>query len=112
MPDRQQYCPRCDEVVSPIRPWRGWPAAWRAWIAGFFVVLALTPFIAWDFCIMQPSIMLYLAAGGTLWRLSRERPVCNRCSLELDPRGPASGGSGVRIRPYRPRDSEPERRHG
>jgi hypothetical protein len=112
MAKHEEYCPRCDEVVRTIRPWRGWGPAWRVWIAGFFLVLALTPFIAWDFCVMQPSIMLYLVAGATLRSFALQRTVCGRCSLELDPRGPRHGGSGVRIRPYRADDQPRKRRHG
>lgn len=77
------YCSRCDGLVPSLRPWRGWRPAWRAWKIGLVGVLALSPILAADFCVMVPSMMLYLAAGGTLRTFAQERPVCRRCSLEL-----------------------------
>lgn len=85
--------------MPAIVPWRGWPFAWRAWIAGLLVMLAAAPFIAWDFCVVQPSMMLYLTAGGLVRQLAREKPVCSACSLELDER--VRGGTGIRVKPIR-----------
>ncbi|HBQ15234.1 MAG TPA: hypothetical protein DEF51_30295 [Myxococcales bacterium] len=80
------YCPRCDEDVRVIAPWSGWPKAWRAWLGGLGVMAVAAPFVAWDFCVMQPSMMAYLLAGGIVRHHARARPVCRRCSLELSPR--------------------------
>jgi len=77
------YCPRCDERVGVLREWGGWKWCWRVWIAGAVVMLAATPFLAYDFCVMIPCMMLYLVAGSSLRMLAKQRPVCRRCSLEL-----------------------------
>ncbi len=78
------HCPRCDAERRVIQPWRGWKPAWLAWKVGVVGVLALTPLLASDFCVMLPSMMLYLASGGILRGLARQLPVCSRCSLEID----------------------------
>jgi hypothetical protein len=83
------YCRRCDALVGSIRPWRGWKPAWTAWKIGLVVVLALFPLLASDYCIMLPSMMVYLAAGGPLREYAKTRPVCRRCSLELTEGEPA-----------------------
>lgn len=77
------YCARCDDLVPVIRPWHGWPIGWTVWRVGLVGVLALMPFLASDYCVMLPSSMLYLAAGGPLRSFARTPPVCRRCSLEL-----------------------------
>jgi hypothetical protein len=77
------YCPRCDSSVGVIRVWHGWKWCWRVWLGGLIVLLAMTPLIAYDFCILIPGMMVYISAGGPLWQLSRTRPVCRKCSLEL-----------------------------
>lgn len=77
------YCRRCDAQVSVIRPWRGWKPAWLAWKLFLVVVLALFPLLASDYCVMLPSMMLYILAGGPLRAFARQLPVCRRCSLEL-----------------------------
>lgn len=77
------YCRRCEALVASIRPWRGWKPAWLVWKVGVVGVIAMTPLLASDFCVMLPSMMLYLAAGGPLRAYARTRPVCRRCSLEL-----------------------------
>ena len=77
------YCGRCDAQVRAIRPWGGWGTAWTIWKIGLAFVLALTPLLASDYCIMLPSMMIYLVAGGRLREQARTRPVCTRCSLEL-----------------------------
>lgn len=77
------YCPRCDASVGVIRVWHGWRWCWRIWFAGAVALFAMTPLLAWDFCVVIPSMMLYVAAGGPLYHLSRTKPVCRKCSLEL-----------------------------
>lgn len=94
---RTLYCRRCDDAVPVIRPWRGWKPAWLVWKIGLVGVVALAPFLASDFCVMLPSMMLYLAAGGSLRAFAKQRPVCRRCSLELDEG--VHGGTSVRPKP-------------
>lgn len=77
------YCRRCQALVPSIRPWRGWKPAWLLWRIGLVGVLALSPFLASDYCIMLPAMMVYLAAAGPLRSFAQTRPVCRRCSLEL-----------------------------
>jgi hypothetical protein len=78
------YCRRCDDDVRAIRPWRGWKPAWAIWKVGFVGALALFPLLASDYCVMLPSMMLYIAAAGPLRSFARQPPVCGRCSLELE----------------------------
>jgi hypothetical protein len=77
------YCRRCVALVPSIRPWHGWKPAWTAWKVGVVGVIAMTPLLASDFCVMLPSMMVYLTAGGPLRAYAKTRPVCRRCSLEL-----------------------------
>lgn len=83
--------------MAAIRPWRGWPIAWRAWWVGLALFVCILPFLILDFCITQPSFLLYLTAGALLRSFAREKPVCSSCSLELDDH--ARGGTGVRVKP-------------
>lgn len=46
-------------------------------------MVAATPFLAYDFCVLIPSMMLYMVAGSPLRVLARTPPVCRRCSFEL-----------------------------
>lgn len=55
-------------------------------------LFAALPFFVWDPCLAQPSVMVYLAAGGLLWGQRRRRPICLRCSLELDEVVPRARG--------------------
>lgn len=77
------HCGRCEALVPVIRPWRGWRVGWTVWRVGLVGVLAASPLLASDYCVMLPSMMLYLAAGGPLRSYARTPPVCRRCSLEL-----------------------------
>ena len=78
------YCSRCADDVSVIRPWRGWRAAWLIWRIVMVVALIFSPFLSADYCVMLPSLMLMLAAGGPLYRYARTKPACRRCLLELE----------------------------
>lgn len=83
-PSSPLYCARCDASVPVIRVWSGWKWCWRVWLTGFLMMIAMTPLLAYDFCVIIPGMMVYIAAGGPLYHLARTRPVCRRCSLELD----------------------------
>jgi hypothetical protein len=89
------YCRRCDDTVSAIVPWRGWVWLKRLWWVGVAIVLALFPLLAADFCVMLPSSIAYVLAGGILHRLASEQPICGRCSLPLSR---TSGGTAIRSR--------------
>lgn len=78
------YCPRCDRSVVPIRVWRGFKWCWRAWVVGFSIMLVMTPFLAYDFCVLIPGMMIYTVAGSPLRALARTAPACRRCSLDLE----------------------------
>jgi hypothetical protein len=93
------YCARCDDVVPSSAPWSGWRWAYRAWIAVAALLLALSPFYAMDVCIMTPSVLGVLLAGGPLRRYALARPSCVVCSAELEPG--RESGSSVRVRPFR-----------
>lgn len=82
--DTSLYCRRCDDAVRPIRVWHGWKWCWRVYLVGLVIMLALTPFLAYDFCILIPGMMVYLLAGSPLRQLARTPPVCRRCSLDLE----------------------------
>jgi hypothetical protein len=94
---RTMYCRRCDDAVRVVRPWHGWKAARNAWYVVMGLMVLLFPVMASDFCVMIPTLMLMILAGSPLHALAREKPVCTRCSLELD--GGAHAGTGVRPRP-------------
>ncbi|MEZ4339879.1 MAG: hypothetical protein R3B82_24930 [Sandaracinaceae bacterium] len=94
---RRHYCPRCEEPVRAIEPWRGWKPLWNVWKVGFALMIVGFPVLASDYCVMLPSCMLYLAGGGLLRGYAREKPVCRRCSLELDEG--VAGGTTIRPRP-------------
>jgi hypothetical protein len=91
------YCRRCDDLVEPIRPWRGWRPAWLLWRVGLACILLFFPFLAWDYVCLLPSTMCYLLAGGPLRSFARTRPVCRVCSLDLDEG--TRGGTAIRVRP-------------
>ena len=82
-PRPRAHCPRCDESVPTLLPWSGWKTAWRVWVGGAGLMFLTLPFFVWDPCVAQPSVMLYLTAGGILWNQRRRAAVCGRCSLEL-----------------------------
>ncbi len=94
---RRHFCPRCDEAVRAIEPWRGWKPLWTAWKVGFVGILCAFPILAADYCVMLPSCMLYLVGGGLLRGYAREKAVCRKCSLELDEA--LAGGTTIRPRP-------------
>lgn len=90
------YCGRCDEVVSAIVPWHGWRTLRIVWWCVVVVLLALSPILGADFCVMIPSSFAFVFAGGTLQRLASQEAICRACSLPLEP-GRAAG-TGVRRR--------------
>lgn len=91
------YCRRCDDVVSAIVPWSGWKRLKVAWWVGVVALLVLSPILGADYFCMIPSSFAFVFAGGTLYRLAAEQPICRYCSLPLDP-GRAAG-TGVHRRP-------------
>lgn len=93
--EAKMYCRRCDDAVVAIRPWSGWRPALYVWYALMGLLVLLFPFMASDYCVMIPTMMLMILAGSPLHRLAKEKPVCTVCSLELDP---ARGGTLVRPR--------------
>ncbi|MGF1468712.1 MAG: hypothetical protein ACFCGT_21510 [Sandaracinaceae bacterium] len=99
-PAFDRYCPRCDDRVPTVEPWRGWRWIWRAWVVGLVGVIAALPFIIWEPCLAPTLTVTYLSAAGVVYRCAKARPVCRICSLELDER--PRGGTGVRVRPHRP----------
>jgi hypothetical protein len=90
------HCPRCDDRVPVLRPWRGWRPARIAWWVGAVIWVSLFPIIAGDYCVMLPSFMAYLIAGGPIHSMAKQKIQCRRCSLELDG---TPGGTGVRPLP-------------
>jgi hypothetical protein len=91
------YCRRCDDVVTAVVPWQGWKRLRIAWWAAVVLLLALSPILGADYCVMIPSAFAFVFAGGTLHRLANEQPFCSLCSLPLEP-GRAAG-TGVHVRP-------------
>lgn len=94
------YCPRCDDRVRLLRPWRGLRALWWAWCGVTATLALLLPFYFLDVCVMVPSAMLIALAGGPLRRLASERPICRVCSFEIDES--RRDGTGVRVKAYAP----------
>ncbi len=77
-------CPRCQNAVRPIRPWPHWRKVRMAYFGGLGLALCGGPVILADGFIMIPTLMLYISAIGPLNSFVRVRPVCSRCSAELD----------------------------
>lgn len=77
------YCRRCDDVVRAIVPWVGWKRLKVAWWVGVLALLPLSPILGADYFCMIPSAFGFVFAGGTLFRLAAETPICSRCSLPL-----------------------------
>jgi hypothetical protein len=77
-------CPRCKTAVRPIRPWPHWRKVRMAYFGGLGLALCGGPVILADGFILIPTLMLYISAIGPLNSLARVRPVCRRCSAELD----------------------------
>jgi hypothetical protein len=89
------YCRRCDDAVPVIVPWSGWKPALYVWYVMMGFLVLLFPVMASDYCVMIPTMMALILAGSPLHRYAREKPVCLRCSLELDD---ARGGTGIHRR--------------
>ena len=89
------YCRRCDDVVRVIKPWSGWKPSLYVWYGAMVMLVFLSPFMASDYCVMIPTMMMIILAGSPLHRLAKEKPVCRVCSLELDE---ARGGTAMRPR--------------
>lgn len=87
------HCPRCSADVDVSRPWRGWKTAWILWRVLFVVALCLSPMLAADYCVMLPSFMVFLTAGGPTYARAKVRPACRRCLLELDEAPPSKGAA-------------------
>lgn len=81
--DKLEPCPRCARPVEPIRPWPHWRKVRVGYFCGLGVALCAAPVILADGFVMIPMLMLYMAAIGPLNALSRQRPVCPRCSYVL-----------------------------
>ena len=86
------YCPRCDDEVRAVLPWRGHRVLLVVWYVLVALLVLLFPFYAFDYCVLLPSAMLIAVAGGPIHRMAKELPTCARCSLELDVR---KGGTGI-----------------
>ena len=82
---QRAYCHRCDRPSPVVAPWSGWRWAFRLWVAVVVLLGALSPVLSSDYCVMIPSTMMVLAAGGPLLRLARERPSCRRCGAMIQP---------------------------
>ncbi len=77
------HCRRCQTDVDAIVPWRGWSVARYGWYGMLGVLVLVFPIMACDYCVMIPTMMGIILAGGPLHWLARQKPVCTRCSLEL-----------------------------
>lgn len=90
------YCWRCDDVVRPILPWPHWRKVWFTWCGAIGVLTVVSPVMSSDYCVMIPTMMGIIVAGGPIYRYSREKPICTVCSAELDPS--RKHGTGVRAK--------------
>lgn len=90
------YCWRCDDVVRAIRPWPHWNKVWIGWCCTMGGMTFLTPVMSSDYCVMIPTMMGIIVAGGPIYRYARELPSCSVCSALLDPA--RKDGTGVRAR--------------
>ncbi|MEM1418950.1 MAG: hypothetical protein AAGH15_28920 [Myxococcota bacterium] len=77
------HCARCERETPVMRPWRGWRWALRGWVGVLVLLGILSPVLSADYCVMIPSAMLVMSAGGPLLRLAREVPTCRRCGAPI-----------------------------
>lgn len=100
-------CWRCDDVVEARCPWPHWRKVWLAWCGAILVLAVLSPIMGADQCVMIPTMMGIIVAGGPIYRYSRERPICTVCSAELDPT--RRQGTGVRVKTVRRGEADTNR---
>ncbi len=93
-PEPAMYCWRCDDVVRPVLPWPHWRKVWIGWICTIGLITVLFPVMASDFCVMIPTMMAIIVAGGPIYRYASQLPSCSVCSAVLDPA--RARGTGVR----------------
>lgn len=90
------YCWRCDDVVRAIHPWPHWKKVRGVWYASMAGLCVIFPMASSDYCVMIPTMMGIIVAGGPIHRYAAEKPTCSVCSAELDPT--RTHGTGVRRR--------------
>ena len=88
------YCWRCDDVVRAICPWPHWNKVWIAWCCVIGGMVFVFPVMSSDYCVMIPTMMGIIVAGGPIYRYAHEHPSCTVCSAVLDPS--RKHGTGVR----------------
>ena len=66
-----------------MRPWPGWRVARVGWFGALGVALIFFPVLSADYCVMLPSFMTLIAAGGPLHWLAGQKATCRRCALEI-----------------------------
>ncbi|MDH5676223.1 MAG: hypothetical protein OEZ06_29150 [Myxococcales bacterium] len=83
-PTTRVDCPRCHQVVTPLRPWRHWKTVRMAYFGGLGLALLGAPVILADGFVLIPTLMLYMVAIGPINTLAGQRAVCSRCSCVLE----------------------------
>lgn len=90
------YCWRCDDAVRAIRPWDHWNKIWIVWCCVIGGMTLIFPVMSSDYCVMIPTMMGIIVAGGPIYRYAHEQPSCSVCSAILDPA--RKHGTGVRAK--------------
>ncbi len=90
-------CPRCYCQEEVVWPWVGFRIARVLWVLGLCVIVVLAPILASDILVMTPLTVLFLFAGGPLFRLAKEQPTCRVCGLVR----PSPGWHETPCRPLR-----------
>lgn len=74
-------CPRCYSQRGVLRPWVGFKVIRTLWIGGIGLWLLALPFLAMDFVITLPALMIYALAAGPVFGLASQQPICRNCGL-------------------------------
>lgn len=73
------HCRRCDAHVRTVEPWPHWRRARLAFLGTLGLLGVASPILSADYCVMIPSLMLFLGAIGPLNGYVEEKPTCATC---------------------------------
>lgn len=74
------WCSRCDEQVEVERRHSPKTRRWvRAYLYMPIILVPAFPFLAWDYVIALPILMLYMLGIGPVLLIVREPGVCCQC---------------------------------
>jgi hypothetical protein len=77
------FCVRCAHDVVPVRVWRGFVWAKRAWYGGLLAIGCLMPIILSEITLLLPLACTFALAAGPLHMLAAQRATCSDCGAEV-----------------------------